>query len=197
MPRSGRLRSFIKEYRESPRFEQLSFIPPFLILILELILIAHALTLDVADMIVVELTAILLVISIIEILFVSREMHEHYQSNNFDRILTIKIDDFILDRKKEKNVKRIIEEFIKQNPKHKKDRSEIYHICCQVMETHKEEAWEKDLDNKLKNFISRRKQKNVDDILEAFIKKHPKYKKFRQDVYQKICIMMGKSNNKS
>ena len=197
MPRSRRLRNFIKEYKESPKFEQLSFIPPFLILILEVILLAHALTLDVSDMIVVELTAILLVISIIEIFFVSREIHEHYQTNTFDRILTIKIDDFILARKKEKNVKKIIGEFIEQNPKYRKNRNKIYHICCQVMETHKEEAWEKDLEYNLKNFISKQKQKNVDDILEGFIKKHPKYKKVRQDVYQKICFMLEKSNNKS
>ena len=44
MPRSGRLRTFIKEYRESPRTERVSFFPPFLILALEVILIAHAIS---------------------------------------------------------------------------------------------------------------------------------------------------------
>ena len=95
MPRSGRLRTFIREYKESPKTEKLSFIPPFLILIVEAVLLLHALTIDVPDIMVVELTGILLIISMIEILLVSREIHEHYTKNNFDRVLTIKLDDFI------------------------------------------------------------------------------------------------------
>ena len=89
MPRCGRIRTFIREYRESPKTEKLSFIPPFLILIVEAVLLIHALTIDVPDIMVVELTTILLIISIVEILFVSREIHEHYSKSNFDRILTV------------------------------------------------------------------------------------------------------------
>jgi len=186
MPRSGRLRSFIREYRESPKFEKLSFIPPFLILILELILLAHALTIDVPDIMVVELTTVLLVISIIEILFVSSEIHEHYQKNTFERILTIKLDDFIL-QKKEKNVKKIIADFLKQNPKFEKYRNKIYHITCQILETHKEEEWDETLNNKLNKFIDKNKEKNVDDLLKEFINNHPEYKKYKALIYEKIC----------
>jgi len=46
MPRCGRLRNFIREYKESPRTERISFIPPFLILTLEIILIIHAILLN-------------------------------------------------------------------------------------------------------------------------------------------------------
>ena len=197
MPRSGRLRTFIREYSSSARSEKLSFIPPFLILIVEGILLIHAFTIDVPDIMVVELTTILLAISIIEIVLVTKEIHDRYQIGNFDRILTIKIDDFLMTREKEKNVKKLVEEFIQTHQNYKKHRSKIYHICCQVMETHKEEEMEKDLDSKLKNFIKRRKTKTVDEILSEFVKKYPKYKKYSQDVYQKICVIKGETTKKS
>ena len=97
MPRSGRLRSFIKECKESQKVERISFLPPFLILALELILIAHAIS--IMETFVIILTAILVVISIIELILVSMEIHEHYQITNFDKILTIRLDD-LLQRKK-------------------------------------------------------------------------------------------------
>jgi len=190
MPRSGRLRNFIKEYKESPRFEKLSFIPPFLILIFEVVLIAHALTIDVPDIMVVELTTVLLIISIVEILFVSQEIHRHYQSTNFDRILTIRLDDFIIKRKK-KNVKLLVEEFIEAHPNYRRHRNEIYHIACQILETHNEEAIETSVENSLKIFFNKNKKKNVDDILKEFVNKYPKYKKYSADIYQKICQLKG------
>ena len=192
MPRSGRLRAFIREYKESPRFEKISFIPPFLILFVEGVLLAHAFTIDAPDIMVVELTTILLVISLVEILFVSREMHEHYQRGNFDRILTIKLDDFILQRK-DKNVKKIVTDFTEQHPEYESHRNEIYHITCQIMETHEEKAWEEILVDKLEKFVKRRKKMNVNDLLKAFIKKYPSYKKYRIKIYEKICQIKGDS----
>ena len=82
MPRSGRFRSFISEYKESPRLEKMSFIPPFLILALEVILIIHAFVVN--EIYVIILTSILLVISLVEIILVSLEIHEHYTIINFD-----------------------------------------------------------------------------------------------------------------
>jgi len=196
MPRCGRLRSFISEYRGSPRTERISFIPPFLILIVEAVLLMHALTIDVPDLMVVELTTILLIISIVEIILVSYEIHEHYSKTNFDKVLTIRLDDFITE-KKEKNVKKIVTEFIDQRPAYASHRNEIYHTACQIMETHKEEALEKDLEKKLKTFIKRRRKKNVDEILEAFTKKYPKYKRYKSEIYEKTCQIMGYYKKKS
>jgi dGTP triphosphohydrolase len=141
---------------------------------------------------VIILTAILLIISTIEILFVSMEIHEHYTRSNFDKILTIKLDDFITE-KKEKNVKKIVTDFIEQHPEYNSHRNEIYHTICQIMETHREEVWEKVLNDKLQNFVKRRKKMNVDDILKAFIKKYPQYKKSPGKIYQMICDIMGTS----
>jgi len=186
MPRSGRLRTFIREYNESSKFEKLSFIPPFLILFVECVLLAHAFTIEATDIMVVELTTILLIISIVEILLVSREMHEHYQRGNFDRVLTIKLDDFITQRK-DKNVKKIVTDFIYQYPKYEKYRNEIYHIACQVLETHEEDAWEKVLNEKLNKFLSKRKKMTVDNLLKEFIKKYPPYKRYKGEIYEKIC----------
>jgi len=186
MPRSGRLRNFIREYKESPRFEKLSFIPPFLILIVEGVLLVHALTIDVPNIMVVELTTILLIISVVEILFVGEEIHEHYRRTTADRTLTIRLDDFIIKRKK-KNVKLLVEEFIEVYPTYRNHRDEIYHIACQIMQTHKEEAIEKTIEDALKPFFKRNKKKTVNEILEGFIKKYPKYKKYSAEAYQKIC----------
>ena len=186
MPRSGRLRNFIREYKESPRFEKLSFIPPFLILIVEGVLLAHALTIDAPNIMVVELTTILLIISIVEILFVGEEIHDHYRRTNFDRILTIRLDDFIIESKK-KNVKLLVEEFIEVYPTYSNHRDEIYHIACQIMQTHKEEAIEKTIEDALKPFFKKNKKENVNKILEDFTKKYPKYKKYSAEAYQKIC----------
>jgi len=186
MPRSGRLRNFIKEYKGSPRFEKLSFMPPFLILIVEGVLLAHALTINVPDIMVVELTTVLLIISLVEILFVSRDIHGHYHRTNFDQILTIRLDDFIIKRKK-KNVKLLVEEFVGIYPNYRSYRNEIYHIACQIMDTHKEEALEETIEDTLKIFIKKNRTKNVDEILGTFIKKHPKYKKYSSEIYQKIC----------
>jgi len=186
MPRSGRLRTFIKEYRESPRFEKLSFILPFAILFVEGVLLAHALTIKAPDIMVVELTLILLVISVIEIIFVFGEMHEHYTQANFDRILTIRLDDYIMDYKF-KNVKKIVEDFIKKYPEYSAKRNEIYHTTCQILETHREEAIEKELEERLKPFIKKKKKKTVDEIVETFVKKYPKYKNYRSEIYEKTC----------
>ncbi len=160
--------------------------PPFFILFVELILLVHALQIDHPDIMVVELTGVLLFISIIEIIFVSKEMHEKYQKSNFDKILTIRLDDFITKTHKN-NVKNIVKEFIEKYPKYSKSRSEIYHTACQIMETHKEEEMEEDIEEKLMQFIDNRKKENVDEIVEKFVKKYPKYKKKRSEVYEITC----------
>ena len=113
--------------------------------------------------------------SVVEILFVGEEIHEHYRRTNFDRILTIRLDDFIIKSKK-KNVKLIVEQFIELYPRYRNHRNEIYHIACQIMQTHKEESIEKTVEDALKPFFKRNKKKNVDEILEGFTKKYPKYK---------------------
>ena len=193
MPRSGRLRTFIRECDESPRTQKLSFVPPYLILLLEIILIIHAIYLN--EVYVILLTLILVTISVLEIILVSREMHKHYTQNNFDRILTIKLDDFIIE-KKEKNEKKIITDFIEQYPEYSDYRNEIYHTTCQIMETHMDEVWEKNLTNKLKPFIKKRKKANVDEIVKTFAKKYPKYKRYRAEIYEKTCQIKGNYNNK-
>jgi len=193
MPRSGRLRSFIRDCNESPKAKRLSFIPPYLILILESILIIHAVFVN--EPFVIFITSVLLVISIIEAILVSREMREDYQRRNFDRILTIRLDDFIT-RRRQPNVKNIVTDFIERYPEYSANRNEIYHTTCQILETHKEEAIEKEIAAKLKLFIKRKKKANVNDIVEAFVKKHPKYKRYRIEIYEKTCQLMGDPQKK-
>ena len=195
MPRCGRLRTFIRDFSESPRAEKLSFIPPFLIIVVEVILLLHASVQNPVDPIVLELTTILVIISVVEIVLVMREIHEHHQSSNFERILTIKLDDFIL-KKRDKNVRKIVEDFIEENERYRNHRNQIYHLACQILTTHKEEIFEKELTAKLSAFIKKSKEKNVDNILEKFIIKYPNYKKYRATVYKKTCHILEKKNKK-
>jgi len=193
MPRSGRLRRFIKEYNESQKTDKISFIPPFFILILEIILLTHALIEN--NVFVIWLTTILLIISIIEIIFVSREIHEHYQCSSFDRELTIRLDDFIIG-KNEKNVQKIVEKFIDQNPKYEKHRNEIYHISCQIMETHKKELWENTLELKLKKFISKNRELSIRELIDSFVEKYSEYKKDPDKIYPLAAKYIEKYSKK-
>jgi hypothetical protein len=183
MPRCGRFRNFIKEFKESERFEKLSFIPPFIILLLELILLVHALTEDTSDLLVVELTTVLLIISLVEIFLVSREIHEHYQKDSFHQEMTIRLDDFILEKRMD-NVSRIVEEFLNENRKYCKDRNAIYHLACQIMDTHKRELWEKTLHTRLKRFLKQTDKEIIRDIIESFMQKYPEYRKDPGRVYE-------------
>lgn len=191
MPRSGRIRRFICEYNESPKGEKISFIPPFVILFLELVLLLHALTIDHPDIMVVELTSILLVISIIEIIIVVSEIHQHYQRNSLERDLTIRLDDFILESKL-KNVKKIVEEFLEINPNYKNNRNKVYSIACQIMETHTRELWEKTLYNRLKRFVKNNDFSNVKDLVSEFIDKYPEYENDPDKVYPVAVRFMVK-----
>jgi len=194
MPRSIRLRNFIREYKESPRFEKLSFIPPFIILIVEGILLIHAITINVPDIMVVELTLILLAISIVETILVFGEIHRHYKQNNFDKILTIRLDDFITE-KKEINVKKIVTDFIELHPEYNRYRNEAYHTTCEILETHKQEALEKEIFKKLETYIKRIKKADVDEIVAGFVDKYPKYRGSRNVIYEKTFKLKASNKN--
>ena len=117
------------------------------------------------------------------------EIHEHYKQTNFDRILTIKLDDFILDHKF-KNVQVVCNKFLDKFPEYCNERNEVYHVACQILETHKEEQWEHHLKKDLHRFIKSTKDLSVDDILKAFIKKYDKYKSDPAKIYQQICEIL-------
>lgn len=188
MFRSGRFQNYIKEFTESDRFEKLSFIPPFLVLIVEIILLEHAIRIQVYY--VIELTLILLILSVIEIIFVAEELHEHYIKGNFERIMTIRLDDFITEKKR-KNVKYIVEEFIKEYPEYEKYWNKTYHIACQILETHKEEELEKNLKLDLREFIKKHKKKSLREIIDMFLEKYPKYKNDPQKVYHFVSQILN------
>jgi hypothetical protein len=194
MPRSGRIRAFIREYKESPRLEKMSFIPPFIILALEVILIVHAYLLN--EGFVFILTAILLTISMIEILLVTLEIHEQYQIGSFDREMTIRLDDFIIERNAE-NVTKTVEEFIEIHPDYNIHRNEIYHIACQIMDTHKAELWEKTLTTRMKKFIPKSENKTVKEIIGKFVEKYPEYRKDPEKVYHLAIQILEKSKKRN
>ena len=138
LPRCGRIKTFLQNCRQSNRVYNLSFFLPYLILVLELILLIDSTIID-FNLIIIIITLSLVIISIAEIILVTREIHDKIQTNNFEKILTIKLDDFIT-RKREKNVKIIISDFLEQYPEYYKHRNKIYHITCQILELHQKET---------------------------------------------------------
>ena len=194
MPRCGRLRSYIRDYGQSIRAKKLSFIIPYLILFLEIILLIDATILDFNPFIIL-ITLVLVTISLIEIILVSREIRKRFMESNFEKILTIRLDDFVTETK-EKNVKKIVTDFIEKYSEYANNRNEIYHTTCQILETHQEEKIEDEIEVKLKTFIKRKKKANVDDIVEKFLKNYPKYRNTPGLVYEKTCVILGVSEKK-
>lgn len=145
MVRTTRLRTFIKNFKNWPPAEKLSFIPPFIVLLFELLLLLHELLLREKDVVVISLVSILIAISVIEVLLVSYEINEHYKRERFEKTLAIKLDDFIIERKRN-NLKSIVKDFIHKYPEYNDYRREVYQTACQIMKIHKERA--KELDKK-------------------------------------------------
>lgn len=191
MVRCGRLRCFLRETFESPIAEKLSFILPFFIITVDIVLIEHAIRIN--EHYIIFLTTLLFILSISEIIVVTNEICKDYRKTNFERILTIKLDDFIIN-KKEKNVKKIIKDFIENHPEYKKNSNEIYHLSCKIMETHKEEKIEKNIEEELRKYIKNKKKMNVDELLKGFLREYPKYKKYRSEIYEKICQLKSRKN---
>ena len=59
---------------------------------------------------VIVLTGFLFIVSVIEILMITREMHEHRRQTTFERELAIRLDDFIIERHMD-NVSNIVADF--------------------------------------------------------------------------------------
>lgn len=187
MPRCGRIRTYIKNYSQSYRGHKLSFFLPYLILALEIIVLIDAFL--ISNLIIAFMTIILVIVSTLEIIFVTREIKSRIIENNFDKILTIKLDDFII-KKRQKNVKIIISDFLEQYPDYDKYRNKIYHTTCQILETHQKEALDRDITDNVKQFIKNNRGLNVDQIVEKFIEKYQKYQKYRGEIYEKTCKIL-------
>lgn len=189
MPRSGGIRRYLHEIAESPTTEKIAFIPPIVILIAEAILLIHAISLD--ESFVISLTGFLLIVSIIELYLILKEFHEHRTQTTFERELTIRLDNFIIERHMG-NVSNIVTDFLNEFEEYRGSRTTIYHIACQIMETHKQELWEKTLRTRLKIHLKKSKKKSLRDIIDAFLKRYPEYQKDPEKVYQLTAMYIEK-----
>lgn len=136
MVRCRKLRNFLNEFGESPKIEKVTFLLPFLVIIVDIVLIEHAIRIN--EPYIIALTTLLFVLSLIEIVVVFREIHDHHKYLIFEEKLTIRLDDFIIEGKK-KNVKETVQEFIDKYPEYKNHRNEVYHITCDIIDAHKKE----------------------------------------------------------
>ena len=143
MARCSRIRCFLREVAKSPFFEKLSFILPFFVLSIDIIILEHALRIQ--ETYIIACTLFLFFLSIFEIIIVSRELHRNYQKSCFEKRLIIQLDDF-LEEKKGYNVKKIVEDFITINPEYSRHRNDVYEIICQILETHEENNADKIID---------------------------------------------------
>lgn len=173
MPRSGAIREFIRDYYGSSRWEKLAFIPPFIILFMELFLLVYDLNHDV-DFIVIEFTVILVVISLFEIIIVGKEIHEHTHESDYREELAILLDDFIA-RSRYKSVKNILHSFINAYPQYRVYRSDIYRITCQILAVHKEKDLEEEIIKKLRLYTRDKADLPEDEIFARFMDRYPKY----------------------
>jgi hypothetical protein len=192
MPRSGGIRRYCREIADSSRGEKLAFIPPVAILTAEFILLIHALELK--EGFVIFLTSFLLILSLIELFLIIRETHQHRCQTNFERELAIRLDDFIIERHMD-NVSNIVSDFLNEYEEYRGNRTTIYHIACQVMQTHKQELWEKTLRTRLKRYIQKNKDASLRELIEGFVKKYPEYKKDPGKVYQLTAIYIAKRSD--
>ncbi|MDH7507320.1 MAG: hypothetical protein QHH15_06020 [Candidatus Thermoplasmatota archaeon] len=107
MVRCSRVRCFLREVARSPFGEKLSFFLPFFVITIDIIILEHAIRIQEAY--IIACTLFLFFLSLFEIIIVSRELHVNYQKSNFEKKLTIKLDNFI-KRKKQYNIKKIVED---------------------------------------------------------------------------------------
>ena len=135
MVRTWRLGNFLRETFESPLIEKLSFILPFVVITVDIILIEHAVRIN--EHYIIALTTLLFFLSTIEIIVILEEIRERHKESTLERTLTIKLDKFML-RRDVKNVKNIVKEFIKFHPQYKKNTGKVYHIACQIIENKKD-----------------------------------------------------------
>jgi hypothetical protein len=146
MARCTRIRCFLREVSKSPFGEKLSFFLPFFVISIDIIILEHAIRIQ--ETYIIACTLFLFFLSLFEIIIVSRELHKSFQKSYFEKRLTIKLDDFIIE-KKGYSIKEIVENFISNNPEYNSYRNDVYQITNQILESHNEDAVEKIDDEKL------------------------------------------------
>ena len=125
MPRFSRCRSFICEVTTVPFVEKISLVLPILVLVIDIILIEHAIRIN--EHYIIFFTSVLFSLSVIEMVLVIREIHTNYNKNNLLKTLTIKVSDYMCN-KKGRNVKILVSGFLSRHPEYLPYRDEIYRI---------------------------------------------------------------------
>lgn len=193
MLRLSRIHQNISNICTEERFEQISIILPLIILIVEIVLIVHAL--DIQEAYVIALTTFLLVVSIIELILVTKEVTDQKSKRNFDSTLTIRLDDFI-NKTKNSNVKDIMNTFIEKYPIYRNHRVDIYKLCCKILQTHQDELVEIKYNKKIIQFLNKTDKKHLSEIVEEFIFENPEYEGYALDIYEKISQILHKKEKK-
>jgi len=193
MPRSGRIRRYTKDVAESDRFQQMSIILPFIILLVEIILLIHAL--EIQEMYIIVFTSFLLIISLIELYLVTIELTDRKSIRSFDRVLTIRLDDFITETKKS-NVKEIINSFLERYPVYRSHRTQVYILCCQILQTHKDELIEKEYNKKISQFLKKTDKTDLSELVSEFISHNPQYDKYALEIHEKIAQIIKNKKKK-
>jgi len=146
MVRCSRTRNFLKEVAKSPFVEKMSFILPFLVIAVDIVILEHAIRIQ--ETYIIFLTSFLFTLSLFELVFVSSELHKNYQKSIFEKTLIKKLDEFIVE-KRGFNIKKIVEDFIEINPEYAAHRNDVYELTCQLLDTYEKDLVEKIID---KNF---------------------------------------------
>ena len=148
MVRCSRTRNFLREVAKSPFIEKISFILPFFVISVDIIILEHAIRIQ--ETYIIIFTSSLFILSLTEIIAVAHELHRNYQNSTFKKVLKCKIDDFI-GVEKQYNIKKIVEDFISINPEYYTNRTDVYQITCQILENRGENSLEKIVDENFKS----------------------------------------------
>jgi hypothetical protein len=85
MVRCRRLRYFLRETFESPLAEKLSFLLPFIVITIDIILIEHAVRIN--EHYIIFFTSLLFLLSLLEIIVIMKDISNHHKKNTLETVL--------------------------------------------------------------------------------------------------------------
>ncbi|HDO19296.1 MAG TPA: hypothetical protein ENG74_01070 [Thermoplasmatales archaeon] len=136
-------RSWLKEIVESTFVEKVLLMLPFVILVLDLYMLNHAL--HVNDVYVIMPATLLFIFSVAEIVVALDEIHEHAKESILSRKISSRVRSLIKNSNEKLTVKRVMALSLEKYPELKKYRKQLYHIVCQTLaERRKEETEDRD-----------------------------------------------------
>ncbi len=125
------LRNRLKELSQSTFIERVLLVFPFFILVLDLYMLHHAMS--IGDQKIIVPATLLFIFSVMEIIVAFDEIHEHVIETLSDKKISKKVRSVVKGSKHNMTVKRAMELSLEKYPELRKYRRKLYHVICQVL----------------------------------------------------------------